>query len=114
VAPSASRQPHQVTRVMGEVASETDVTAGSTQISKHQFTDAIPGQVVLTDGKVSRITLDPSRMEKNALPSFIQAWPGFAGSAVRRAFGEPAVVLRHQFFGIELDQWIYSRADGCG
>jgi hypothetical protein len=100
-----------VTRVMGEAASETDVTVGSTQISRLQFTDAIPGQVVLTDGKVSRVTLDPFRVEKDALPSFMrQAWPGFAGSAVRRALGEPAVVLRHQFFGIEVDQWIYSRA----
>jgi len=98
-----------VTRVMGDAASETDVTIGSTEISKLHFTDAIPCQVVLTDGKVSRITLDPFRMEKDALPSFSrQAWPGFAGSAVRRTLGEPAVVLRHQFFGIEVDQWIYS------
>jgi hypothetical protein len=102
-----------VTRVMGEAASETDVTVGSTRISKLQFTDAIPGQVVLTDGKVSRVTLDPFRMEKDALPSLRQVWPGFVSSAVRRALGEPAVVLRHQFFRIEVDQWIYSRvSDG--
>jgi hypothetical protein len=29
---------------------------------------------------------------------------------VRLALGEPAAVFRHTFFGIEVDQWIYSRA----
>jgi hypothetical protein len=39
-----------------------------------------------------------------------QALPGFASSAVRRALGEPAAVFRHTFYGISVDQWIYSRA----
>jgi len=100
-----------VIRVMGQVASETDVTIDATQIRKLEFTDAIPGQVILSDGKVTHVALDVFRMEKHALPSFIrQAWPGLASSAVRRTLGEPAAVFRHAFFGIEVDQWIYSRA----
>jgi hypothetical protein len=100
-----------VIRVMGKAAKETDFAIGSTQIRKLEFTDAIPGQVILSDGRVSRVTLDPFRMEKAALPTFIrQAWSGFASSVVRRALGEPAAVRRFTFFGIEVDQWIYSHA----
>jgi hypothetical protein len=100
-----------VIKLMGKATRETDATAGATHISKLRFADAIPGQVVLSDGKVSRVTLDPFRMEKDALPSFIRpAWPGMASSAVRRALGEPASVHHHQFFGIPVDQWIFSRA----
>jgi hypothetical protein len=33
-----------------------------------------------------------------------------ASSAVRRALGEPASVRHHQFFGIPVDQWTFSRA----
>ena len=33
-----------------------------------------------------------------------------AASAVRRALGEPAEVLHHTLFGINVDQWVYSRA----
>jgi hypothetical protein len=70
---------------------------------------AIPGQVLLSDGRVSRVTLDTFQVEKAALPSFIRrVWPGFASRAVRRARGESDAVLRHTFFGIELDQWIFS------
>src|SRR5215475_4174637 len=80
--------------VMGQAASETDVTIGATQIRKLEFTDAIPAQVILSDGKVTRVTLDVCGMEKDTLPSFIrQAWPGLASSAVRRALGEPAAVF---------------------
>jgi hypothetical protein len=97
--------------IMGKAARETDATVGTTHISKLRFADAIPGQVVLSDGKVSRVTLDPFRMEKDAFPSFIRpAWPGMASSVVRRALGEPASVLHRQFFGIAVDQWIFSRA----
>ena len=97
-----------VIRVMGKVAKETVI--GSTQIRKLEFADAIPGQIILSDGKLSRVTLDPFRMNEAALPSFVrQAWPGFASSVVRRALGEPVIVLHHSFFGIEVDQWIYSR-----
>ena len=98
-----------VIRVMGQVASETNVTSDATQIRKLAFTDAIPGQVILSDGKVTHVTLDVFRQD--ALPPSIrQAWPGLASSAVRRALGEPAAVYRHTFFGIEVDQWIYWRA----
>ena len=100
-----------VIRVMGQVASETNVTIDATQIRKLEFTDPIPGQVILSNGKLKHVTLDVFRTEKHALPSSIrQAWPGLASSAVRRALGGPAAVLRHTFFGIEVDQWIYSRA----
>jgi hypothetical protein len=96
--------------VMGQAARETDVTIGTTQIRKLEFTDAIPGQVILSDEKLTRVTLDVFGMEKDTLPSFIrQAWPGLASSAVRRALGEPAAVFHHTFFGIEVDQWTYSR-----
>ena len=100
-----------VVRVMGQPARETDVTIGAMQIRKLEFTDAIPGQVILSNGKVSRVTLDPFPTEKGSVPSSIrQAWPGFASSAVRRALGEPAAVLHHTFSGIEVDQWIYASA----
>lgn len=100
-----------VIRVMGKAAKETDFADGSTQTRKLEFMDAIPGQVVLSDGRVSRVTLDVFRMEKDALPSFVrQAWPGFASSMVRRALGEPSAVLHHKFFDIEVDQWVYAHA----
>ena len=98
-----------VIRIMGKAAKETDVTIGTTQIRKLEFTNAIPGQVILSDGKVSRVTLDAFLIEKGPLPSFIRpAWPGLASSAVRRALGEPAGVIHYAFFGIEVDQWIYA------
>jgi hypothetical protein len=100
-----------VIRIMGQAARETDATIGATQIRKLEFTDAIPGQVILSNGKVSHVMLDAFRMEKDALPSSTrQAWPGFASSAVRRALGEPAAVFHHAFFGIGVDQWIYASA----
>jgi hypothetical protein len=102
-----------VNRVMGKAAQETNFELDSIQMRKLEFTDPIPGEVILSDGKLSRVTLDPFRMQGASLPSFIrQAWPGLASSAVRRALGDPAVVLRHSFSGIEVDQWIYSRAGG--
>jgi hypothetical protein len=95
---------------MGKAAKETDFAMGSTQIRKLEFTDAIRGQVILSDGKLSRITLDPFRMEEAALPAFVRrVWPGLASSVVRRALGEPTVRLRHAFFGIEVDQWVFTR-----
>jgi putative flavoprotein involved in K+ transport len=98
-------------RVMGQAARETDVTIGATQIRKLEFIDAIPGQVILSDGKVSHVRLDAFRMEKDPLPSSArQAWLGFASSAVRRALGEPEAVFHHTFFGIGVDQWIYASA----
>src|SRR5215469_6041956 len=83
-----------VIRVMGQVASETNVTIDATQIRKLEFTDPIPGQVILSNGKLKHVTLDVFRTEKHALPSSIrQAWPGLASSAVRRALGGPAAVV---------------------
>ena len=99
-----------VARIMGKAAKETEFAVDSVQMRELEFTDAIPSQVILRDGKVSGVTLDAFRIEKDALPSFIRpAWPGFASSAVRRAIGEPAAVIHHTFFGIEVDQWIFSR-----
>jgi hypothetical protein len=100
-----------VIRIMGKPARETEFTAGSTQMRKLEFTGAIPGEVILKGGKVSRVALDPFRVEQDDLPSFIRpVWPGLASGAVRRVVGEPATVLHHKFFGIEVEQWIYSRA----
>jgi putative flavoprotein involved in K+ transport len=101
-----------VNRVMREAARETDVTIDAIQIRELEFIDAIPGQVILSDGKVSRVTLDAFPTEKDAVPPSIRkAWPGFAMSAVRRALSEPAAVLHRTFFGIAVDQWIYTSAD---
>jgi hypothetical protein len=100
-----------VIHVMGKAARETEFAAGSTRIRKLEFVNAIPGRVILKDGKVSRVSLDAFRVEQEALPSFVKpAWMGLASSVVRRAVGEPATVLHRKFFGIEVDQWIYSRA----
>jgi hypothetical protein len=100
-----------VARIMGKAAKETEFAIEPVQIRKLEFADPIPSQVILRDGKVSGVMLDAFQTEKGALPSFIRsAWPGFASSAVRRALGEPAAVIHHTFFGIEVDQWIFSRA----
>jgi hypothetical protein len=101
-------------RLMGQAARETDATVDAIQIRKLEFIDAIPGQVILSNGKVSRVTLDAFPTEKDAVPPSIrQAWTGFASSAVRRALGEPAAVLHHIFYGTGVDQWIYASA-GAG
>ena len=94
---------------VGKVAKDTNSRNGSAEIRKLEFADPIPGQVVLSDGKVSRVTLDPFRTDKAALPSGIRrAWPGFASSAVQLALGRPSVICHYAFFGIEVDQWIYA------
>jgi hypothetical protein len=50
-------------------------------------------------------------MAKDALSSSIRkAWPGLAESAVRHVLGDPADVLHHTFFGINVDQWVFARA----
>ena len=51
-------------RIMGRAAKETDFAVDSVQIRKLEFSDAIPGQVILRDGKVARVTLDAFRTEK--------------------------------------------------
>jgi hypothetical protein len=76
-----------VIRVMGQAASETDVTIGATQIRKFEFADAIPGQVILSDGKLSRVTFDPFRMKEGALPLVHSA--GLAGVCKQRGATRP-------------------------
>jgi putative flavoprotein involved in K+ transport len=96
-------------RVLGEAAEEADFATG-TETRKLEFWGAIPGEVVFSDGKVSRVTLAVG-IEEDALPSFLsKAWPGLAESAVRRVLGEPTDVLHHTFFGINVDQWVFARA----
>ena len=83
-----------VTRVMGKATRESESAVGSAQIRRLEFADAIPGQVILRDGKVSRVTLDVFQAEQN-VPSFLSpAWPGFSSSAVRRASANPQPVMR--------------------
>ena len=98
-------------RVLGEHAQETEFATGGTGTRKLVLSGPVPGQVVLSEGKVSRVTLDAFRMDdKDALPPLLRkAWPGLADFAVRRALGEPADVLHHAFFGINIDQWVFSR-----
>jgi len=101
----------EVIRVIGKSAREKDFAIGTSQIRKFELADAIRGQVILSDGKVTRVTLDVFRMEKDALSSSLRkAWPGLADSAVRRVLGEPTDVLHHTFFGINVDQWVFARA----
>jgi hypothetical protein len=96
-------------RVLGRAAKETNLVADGTTVRKLEISGSIPGRVMLSGGKVSRVMLD-AFVEEDALPSFIQkAWPGLAASAVRRVFGEPTDVLHHNFFGIDVDQWVFSR-----
>jgi hypothetical protein len=100
----------EVTRILGDAAKETNFVADGTAVRKLEFSGSIPGQVILSDGKVSRVML-AIFVEEDALPSFIRkAWPGLAASAVRRLLGEPTDVLHHGFFGTNVDQWVFSRA----
>jgi putative flavoprotein involved in K+ transport len=100
----------EVTRIMGEAAKEAVVAAEGSNIRTLVFSGAIPGTVTLTDGKVSRVTLDAFRVDKGDLPAFNKAWPGMAASAVQSVLGKPADVGHHAFFGINVDQWVYSHA----
>jgi hypothetical protein len=101
---------HDVISILGKTAKETDLAIGSTRIRKLEFADAIQAQLIFTDGKLSRISVDPFRRQEAALPSFIRrAWPGVASRVVRRVLGEPAAILHHELFGIEVDQWIFLR-----
>ena len=101
----------EVTRVMGEAARDAVFTVEGTSVRRLEFSGPIPSKVTLTDGKVSRITLDTFRVDKGDLPAYShKAWPGMAASVVRRELGEPADVLHHTFFGINVDQWVYSQA----
>ena len=101
----------EVTRVMGEAAKETRFVADGIESLRLEFSGAIPTEVTLSDGKVASVTIDVFRTNKGDLPAFShKAWPGIASSAVRRMLGEPAEVLHHTFYGIDVDQWVYSHA----
>src|SRR5262249_59430182 len=54
----------EVIRVMGKSARQTDFAIGTTQIRKFELADAFRGQVILRDGKVTRVTLDVFRDRK--------------------------------------------------
>jgi putative flavoprotein involved in K+ transport len=96
-------------RVLGEPAKQADCMTGI-ETRRLEFAAPIPGEVVLSDGKVSRVTLDAFGMEKDALPSFLRkAWPGLAENAARRILGEPSDIVRHKLFGINIDQWVFAR-----
>jgi putative flavoprotein involved in K+ transport len=100
-----------VVRVVGKPAKQTSFIADGVETLTLTFSEPIPGRVTLSNGKVSRIMLDPFRAEKDILPSFVrQAWPGLAASAVRHVVGNPDSVRHHSFFGIDVDQWLFSRA----
>jgi hypothetical protein len=100
-----------VTRVMGDAPRETIFAAEGANMRRLEYPGPIPSKVTLTDGKVSRVTLDAFRVDKDDLPAYSRkAWPGMAAGAVRHMLGEPAEVLHHTLSGINVDQWVYSRA----
>ena len=100
-----------VDRVMGKAAKETVFVAQGANVRTLAFSGPIQSCVTLKEGRVSLVRLDAFQVDKNDLPGFSQrAWPGLASAAVRRGLGEPAEVLHHIFFGINLDQWAYSSA----
>ena len=100
-----------ITRIMGNPAKEVDFATDGIASRALEFSGAIPTKVILTDGKVSRVTLDTFRVDKNNLPAFShKAWPGMASSAVQRMLGEPTDVLHHTFFGINVDQLVFAHA----
>src|SRR5262249_30328387 len=47
------------TGVLGSTANETSFVADGTAVRKLEFSRPIRGQVILSDGKVSRVTLEP-------------------------------------------------------
>jgi putative flavoprotein involved in K+ transport len=101
----------EVTRVMGKAAKEKRFVVDGIESLRLEFPGAIPTAATLSDGKVASVTIDVFRTDKGDLPAFShRAWPGMASSAVRRMLGEPAAVLHHTFDGVDVDQWVYSRA----
>ena len=104
----------QVARIMGEPAKTSRFPMARAETCKLEFSGPIPGKVMLTDGKVSRVALDVFQPDKGKgdLPAFVRpAWPGMAESAVRRVLGEARDIRHHVFSGIDVDQWLYSRGD---
>ena len=99
-----------VTRIVGPPIQQTNLVAGGMELSQCAFSGAIPIRVTISGGRVTRLTLDAFRVDKGDLPSFSrQAWPGMASQAVRHVLGEPSMVRHHILFGIDIDQWIFSR-----
>ena len=84
-----------VTRVMGDVPRETIFAAEGANMRRREFPGAIPSKVTLTDGRVSRVTLDAFRVDKGDLPAYShKAWPGMAASAVRPMLASRMSMLR--------------------
>ena len=97
----------EVAEIMGQATISRAAGASSCIL---EFSGAIPGKVVLTNGSVSRVTLDVFHVDTGDLSEFgRRAWPGMSDGAVRRLLGEPTLVRHHGFFGIETDQWVFSR-----
>jgi hypothetical protein len=104
--------PVQVLRIMGEPTKTTAFGMDGTKQCKLEFAGAVPTEIVLADGKMSRVKLDVFRPDKTDLPVFSRAaWPGLAESAVRQALGLPSEINHHNLFGINVDQWVFVRAD---
>ena len=102
---------HDVADIMGTAAKVTTSRAPDASICVLEFSGAISSKVVLKNGSVSRVALDVFHIEAGELPEFgRRAWPGMADSAVRRLLGDPTLLRHHNFFGIETDQWVFSRA----
>jgi hypothetical protein len=87
-----------MTRIMGKPAKEKDFVADGVESRTLEFSGAIPSKVILTGGRVSRVTLDTFRADKDDLPAFSrQAWLGMTSSAVRHMLGEPTNILHHTY-----------------
>ena len=100
----------EVSRILGEPLRETVVVAEGTSVRRLEFSGAIPAKVILTDGEVSHVTLDAFQVDKGDVPAFgRKAWPGMSESVVRRVLGAPTSILHQTLFGINVDQWVFSR-----
>jgi hypothetical protein len=101
----------QVLRIMGEPTRTTAFSMDRTEQCKLVFAAAVPIEIILADGKMSKVKLDVFRPDKTDLPAFGRAaWPGLAESAVQHVLGEPSEIHHHNLFGINVDQWVFVRA----
>lgn len=101
----------EVVRVMGDGPQSN--TSRDTDVQVLNFpAEPIPTKVVLTGGKVSSISLDIPRLDNARLPEFTRkALPGMSSAGVRYMLGAPIDARHYEYFGIELDQLIFERAD---
>src|SRR6516164_7516339 len=58
-----------MTRIMGNASKEEVFATDGIESRALEFSGAIPSKVILTDGKVSRVTLDTFRTDKDDLPA---------------------------------------------